>query len=120
MNMDPSDYWEPMIYKTLHEGKVVVEKTPYDDIPSPRESGLFKRSIGEVKGQIADWRATFTNDPGCVHAVEFKDRYELHYDRFDPAKKPIQHLIFDSPVYGAMAAAGAIAAFAIIKTIFKK
>lgn len=120
MTMDSSDYWEPIIYKTLHEKKVVVKKNPFDDIPSPGDSPLFKRSVGELKGQIADWRATFTNDPGCVHAVEFKDRFELHYDKFDPAKKPIQHLIFDSPAYGALAAAGVIATFALIKTIFKK
>ncbi len=120
MNADPVGYWETMIHKTIRERHIVLRKDAYEDIPSPGDSGFFKRSVGELKGQKADWRAGFENDPGCVHAVEFWDRYELHYDKFDPAKKPIQHLIFDSPAYGALVAAGAIATVLVLKTVFKK
>ena len=104
----------------MEEKKIVLDKNPYEEIPSPKDSGLFKRSVGEIKGQRADWRATSDGDVGCVHVVEYSDRYEMHYDKYDPRKKPIEHLLFDSPVYGAIIAAGAVAAYTVLRNILKK
>jgi hypothetical protein len=117
MENQSEQFWRNAMSKSLSSNRKLIfpkgSKTP-----SPRESNLFKRSIGEVKGQIADWRASVNNEDKCVHIVEFRNRYEVHVDKYDPRKKPIEHLLFDSPVYGAIIATGAAVAIAVIKSIF--
>jgi hypothetical protein len=94
---EPYDFWNRVISEVLVENRLTVPKSPYGYVPRPEESGLFVKSIGEPKGQIADWRASVPGTVRGVHAVEFRDRYEVHVDRFDPAKKPISHLLLESP-----------------------
>ena len=76
------------INKFLNNGK---------EIPRPEKSGWFKKHIGEIKGQIADWRGSFIGAVKGIHIVEFNNYYECHIDRIDPLKNPIGHLIHDSP-----------------------
>ncbi|WP_393971676.1 hypothetical protein OXIME_000252 [Oxyplasma meridianum] len=94
---NPYDFWEQVIFEVLDKNRLTVPKSPYGYVPGPEKSGLFVRSIGEPKGQIADWRASVPGSVRGVHAVEYRDRYEVHVDRFDPAKKPISHLLLESP-----------------------
>lgn len=68
------------------------------DVPRPEVSGVLKKSVGFPKsGQKAHWRASFENKEEGFHVVEFEDHYVCHIDRQDPAKKPLAHLIEDSP-----------------------
>lgn len=93
----PYDFWKQVVSQALVENRLTVPKSPHGFVPRPEDSGLFVKSIGEPRGQVADWRASVPGTVKGVHAVEFTDCYEVHVDRFDPAKKPISHLLLESP-----------------------
>lgn len=65
--------------------------------PDPQSTSFLQRHLGDLKGQKADWRASLVNKDEGFHAVEFDDFYSCHIDKIDPLKKPLQHLIKDSP-----------------------
>ncbi len=99
-NYDSSpDFWNTVIATVLSYGTTDIPKTDRhgNRVPDPSESGLFHRSVGERKGQIADWRASLPGSRRGVHAVEFDNYYSVHVDRFDPEKEPLKHLVVDSP-----------------------
>ncbi len=87
------DNWNSLCAVALAYGKIDVPKS----VGNPTESGIFFRSIGKIRGQISDYRASVQDATFGIHVVEFLDRYEIHIDRFDPYKKPLEHLIVDSP-----------------------
>lgn len=95
----PYDYWNSVVASVLSYGTMEIPKVTGEGerIPEPEKSGLFRRSIGEMKGQIADWRTTVPNSTRGIHVVEFEDHYSVHVDRFDPGKDPVRHLLLDSP-----------------------
>lgn len=94
--------WNSIIEQTISAGKPLRfrkimnngEKIPSPDQAQPK---IFVKSIGELKGQIADWRASFNKSKAGFHAVEFNDHYETHIDSVDPFKDPLGHLLSDSP-----------------------
>ncbi len=95
------EFWNTMIAELLIRGKMNVPKISNGHhIPGPETTGIFRKSIGELKGQTADWRATVGGSDRGIHVVEFDDHYEMHIDQFDPRKNPIKHLLIDSPKYG--------------------
>ncbi|BAB59575.1 TVG0422635 [Thermoplasma volcanium GSS1] len=102
MGYEEGEFWHGIALKVLYEGsKTVYKKDPvYGNVPAIERSAVFRRSIGEPKGQIADWRCTFPGDPRSVHAVEYIDRYEIHVDKFDPSKHPLKHVVYDAPSVG--------------------
>lgn len=106
------EIWNDIISKVLLCNRMTISKTLPDgsEMPHPSDSGLFRRSVGERKGQIADWRASISGSDRGVHVVEFKEFYSIHVDKYDPYKKPVEHLVHDSPKTGA---ALAIAGFGI-------
>ncbi len=71
---------------------VILDKT---EIPHPSQSG-FKKSIGEIKGQVADWRLTL-RDGSCLHVVEFPQHYSIHRDQVNPDNDPLGHIVKDAP-----------------------
>ena len=98
-NDSPPDFWNSVIASVLCYGTTEIPK--YDRqgnrVPDPEMSGLFRRSVGERKGQLADWRASIPGSRRGVHAVEFEKHYSVHVDRYDPNKEPLKHLVVDSP-----------------------
>jgi hypothetical protein len=70
------------------------EQIPSPDLTSPT---ILQKHLGELRGQIADWRASFKDSSAGFHAVEFEDHYETHVDSVDPLKDPVGHLVKDSP-----------------------
>jgi hypothetical protein len=105
-------YWCEVFKITDKKGDtVVIDKG--NEIPHPGETSFFGRSIGELKGQVADWRASIDGDVRGFHVVEFDDRYECHLDHRDPSKDPVGHLVEDSPsTLAAILVGGVIAAIA--------
>ena len=106
--------WNSIIEQTLSAGKPLRFPKIMNngkEIPSPSETrpNIFQKHLGELKGQIADWRASFDGSKAGFHAVEFNDHYETHIDSVDPLKDPLGHLVKDSP--GTLV--GIIAAVAI-------
>ncbi|MHB8361792.1 MAG: hypothetical protein ACYDAO_05695 [Thermoplasmataceae archaeon] len=106
--------WNSIIEQTLSAGRPLRFKKVMNngkEIPSPKETQptILVKNLGEIKGQIADWRASLNNSPAGFHAVEFQDHYETHIDSVDPLKDPLGHLVKDSP--GTLV--GVIAAIAI-------
>ncbi len=87
------DSWNSICAMALVCGKIDVPKS----VGNPMESGIFFRSIGKIRGQIRDYRGSIDRANCGIHIVEFLDRYEVHVDKFDPHKKPLEHLIVDSP-----------------------
>ncbi len=88
-----NDIWNVLCAMSLVYGKIDVPK----NIENPHDSKLFKRSVGKIRGQLRDYRASIDDSYLGIHVVEFLDRYEIHVDSFDPMKKPLEHLIVDSP-----------------------
>lgn len=108
------DFWNSVVASVLSYGNIDVPKIAPDgqEVPGPEESGLFRKSIGERKGQIADWRSTIPDSIRGIHVVEFEDHYSVHVDRFDPGKDPVRHLLVDSPkTFFSIAAAGIFSLF---------
>ena len=106
--------WNSIIEQTLSAGRPLKFSKIMDNgsrIPSPDETRphILQKNLGELKGQIADWRASFKDSKAGFHAVEFNDHYETHIDSVDPKKDPLGHLVNDSP--GTLV--GIIAAVAI-------
>lgn len=106
--------WNSIIQQTLSAGRPLkFPKTMSNgkQIPPPDQAKptILQRHVGEIKGQIADWRASFEDSSSGFHAVEFEDYYETHIDSIDPLKDPLGHLVKDSP--GTLV--GIIAAVAI-------
>jgi len=56
----------------------------------------FRHSIGEPKGQIADYRLRLINGRS-IHVREYKDHYRVHWDIVDPSVNPLLHLKYDAP-----------------------
>lgn len=116
------DFWNSALARALIGGNLTVYKVDNtgNRIPRPESSGLFRRSIGEPKGQIADWRASIDGSQKGMHVVEFSDRYEIHVDKFDPYKNPLKHLVYDSPKTGVSLLLGGIGAAVLIRNIMKR
>lgn len=97
----PDNFWQNVIQWTISQGgKFNFLKQRSDirkEVPRPELCSFLKKDIGELKGQMADWRASLPNTVKGFHAVEFKDRYKCHIDKKDPFKDPIGHLVQDSP-----------------------
>ncbi|MCL4439005.1 MAG: hypothetical protein M1616_06570 [Candidatus Thermoplasmatota archaeon] len=95
----PEDFWNEVITDTISSGSLEITKIGVngEKIPSPEDSGIFHRSIGERKGQIADFRCPLDGTESGVHVVEFEDHYSVHIDRYDPDRYPVRHLVHDSP-----------------------
>jgi len=94
------DEWASIIRGTLklrpHEDIVI----PRSKVKHPLHVG-FKRSIGEPKGQIADYRLRLI-DGRSIHVREYKDCYKVHWDIVDPSVNPIEHLRYDAPHWYSM------------------
>lgn len=112
-----ADFWNIAVAETYASGSIVIPKGIYDDLPSPSDSGLFVKSVGVPRGQIADWRTFKDGIKSGVHAVEFRDRYELHVDGFDPNRYPVEHLIHD---LGPVKAIAGLALYSILGRIMKR
>ena len=122
------NYWLEIVRKTFRGGFtgdnpfIILKSGPAGvAIPSPeRSGGVLFRHLGELKGQVADWRASIDGTDAGFHCVEYDDRYECHIDAKDPIKDPVGHLAVDSPgtlaAIGVIAAVGAIAAIAYALT----
>lgn len=95
----PYDFWNSVVASVLSYGEMEFSKTMPDGslVPEPARSGLFTRSIGEQKGQVADWRSSIPHSKRGIHVVEFQNSYSVHVDQFDPNKDPVRHLLVDSP-----------------------
>ncbi len=99
--------WHPHVWLALGETAHTPVRVPREGMPLPQVSG-FIRHRGLYFGQIADWRFSLEGKKG-VHVREFEDRYELHWDRVCPLKRPVRHLVFDTPWLAASTAVVALA-----------
>lgn len=73
----------------------------------PREEfvmpeGAEETMLGLPKGSIKQYRLD------TMHIREYKDGFEVHWDKVDPRKDPVGHLVKDAPEY---LAAGLAAVF---------
>lgn len=116
------EIWNDIISQVLSCHQMTLTKRLPDGtlLPHPSESGLFRRSVGERKGQIADWRASIAGSNRGVHVVEFKDTYSIHVDNYDPYKKPVEHLIHDSPKTGITVALAGLGLLLAARHISKR
>ena len=119
-----------VVSKTLERKPKVFSLTKIDirgnGVPSASGCSFLERSVGEIKGQIADWRASLTKRSEGFHAVEYQDRYECHIDKWDPKKNLWRHLSEDSPgtlglIFGVAAAIlGGVSAYYFYEDYQKK
>lgn len=121
MTVSP-DFWNEVLSEVLVRNEMTISKTLPDgtEVPHPSESGLFRKSIGEMKGQVADWRASIDGSNRGVHVVEFRDCYKIHVDEFDPYKKPVEHMIHDSPKTGATLAIAGLGILVAAKLLSRR
>lgn len=66
-----------------------------ESIEHPTDAG-FRQSLGELKGQDADWRQTLP-DGSCAHVLEYPAHYVYHRDKRNPDADPWGHLLEDAP-----------------------
>ena len=59
----------------------------------PLRSG-FQKHYGAPKGQFADYRKCLP-DGSCIHVLEYKNKYYIHRDRFDPRENMTKHILYD-------------------------
>jgi hypothetical protein len=62
-------------------------------VSHPLRSG-FQKHYGAPKGQFADYRKCLP-DGSCIHVLEYKDKYYIHRDRFDPRGNMLGHIFYD-------------------------
>ena len=123
VNQASRDFWYSVISRTMSEGPLSFPKLMEngEEVPRPETSGILVRHVGELKGQLADWRASFQDDVRGFHAVEFPERYDCHLDNKDPLKDPLGHLVEDSPATLALAVGlGALATGAAIYAMSRR
>jgi len=70
-------------------------RVPINDAPDPEKEGAI-RTIGEFKGQKADYEFTL-NGGERIHIIKYKDFYEVHWDKVSPQINIIEHLRQDAP-----------------------
>ena len=89
-----TETWAGVVNRVLanpvHVG-LFLEKS---SLPHPMSAG-FVNSIGELKGQLADWRMPLADGRG-IHVVEFQSYYDAHWDFKDPTVDPVGHLLNDA------------------------
>lgn len=87
--------WDGVTYRVLkfpvHKDIIVSKST----VANPIEEG-FTRSVGDFKGQIADFRRPMP-DGRSIHVREFAEHFLVHWDWRDPSLDPIGHLVQDAP-----------------------
>lgn len=106
MTEEADEFWRSVIAWVIQEDDT-VSFPKFDangtEVPRPEDSQFLFQSVGELKGQLHDWRASLQDDIRGFHAVEFADRYDCHLDQRDPTKDPLGHLAVDSPATAALA-----------------
>lgn len=94
-------YWETSITQL----KPGIEQ----GIPIPTELELqhngYYRSTGLPVGQVADFRKALPDGRG-IHIRIYNNRATAHWDRIDPSRSLIGHLLADAPVPTILATAG--------------
>lgn len=68
--------------------EIVISKSIMPSLPEVFE----ETHLGALDGAIRQYRSS-----SGMHAREYKDRFVLHQDRFDPRREPVYHLVLDSP-----------------------
>jgi hypothetical protein len=86
--------WYSIIKRVLNMPPHKPIIVPIDEVPDPEKEGAV-RTIGEYKGQEADYE--FTLDERRVHIRKYKDHYEVHWDKVSPLVNAIEHLRQDAP-----------------------
>jgi len=103
-----------MDYRWYNLVSYVLSLPPHQNVLAPKAFYVhplqvgFYRSAGEWHGQIADWRLRFWNDPRSIHALEYEDRYLVHWDYRDPSVDPWGHIQYDAPQYVPLIIGGAV------------
>ncbi len=92
----------------------VLKRPPHRDIRldknsilHPQECGFLRRR-GFPHGQMADWEIVLP-DGRSIHVREYRDRYEVHWDKVSPRVSILNHLRKDSPRCWIMLSAGVAA-----------
>ncbi len=67
---------------------IVISKSIMPSLPEEFEETY----LGALDGAIRQYRSK-----SGMHVREYKDRFVLHQDRFDPRRDPLSHLVVDSP-----------------------
>ena len=106
--------WADVVRTVLANPVHVDTSFAKSTLPPPTSSG-FVASIGELKGQLADWRLPLPDKRG-IHAVEFENKYSAHWDNKDPTMDWLGHLLEDA--FHWVIIIGAIAAFAIVGIVW--
>lgn len=117
------NFWRRVASKTLERKPKAFKFNKGENNLSflPSRCTFMEHSLGELKGQINDWRAALQDSTEGFHAVEFRDHYECHIDKWDPNKNLWKHLSEDSPgTLGLIFSAGAVVLGGIATWFFVK
>ena len=69
-------------------------KIPKNEIAHPSLFPGFRKDKGMPRGQRNDWRLRVGN--GCLHVLEFRTHYLVHWDVVDPAASISKHFFYDA------------------------
>jgi len=79
--------------------RIVLNLPPHEELVVSKSKWRLppdaKKTLGELRGQIADWEITL-DDERRIHIVEFEDHYMIHWDFVSPHVNPLKHLRLDA------------------------
>lgn len=64
-------------------------------LPHPEILGISKELL-TLQGELADYRITLA-DGKSIHIREYQNYYAVHWDKYDPGTRLIDHLRYDAP-----------------------
>lgn len=96
--------WRAVEFEVLRGEPIAVAK---DAVPRPMQAG-YRRHLGMVKGQWADYRRMHGEDGPEFHVRVFGDHYEMHPDEFSAIEEPAMHAFVYAPRVAATAGIGMI------------
>ena len=104
--------WRYIVWEVLRLPACTDLKVHKYEVVHPLEDPEipFTRTLGEPKGQLADYGYTLPDD-GRIHIREYRDHYTIHWDHVDPTLSPRhfwEHIKRDAPHWKPLIELGAI------------
>ena len=107
----------PLLDKVLERPAHEEVHLPKGAVPHPLSVG-FDRSVGELRGQVADYRAELPDGRG-LHIRDMVSHWAAHWDHVFPTlERWVDHLKEDSPGWYAFLIASIVVAAATAIALF--
>lgn len=91
-----TNLWIAIIQEVLEYPAHTDLAVSKSDVTNPLD-WEFTVGGGKSVGQMSNYRVGLPDGRG-IHVKEYEDRYQVHWDKVDPERNPVGHLLSDAPV----------------------